>query len=137
MGTLSSLVPLLGILIGAILPKLTLSEIKKGKPYFLILLHVMFGIIAGTVAATYNIWFALIGLLVFAFNWKLKISYPTYILPFFAILVILYPFLSIPVMLLFLPLGTIHNKEKTRLFVYSLAYVAIIITFALFITKPI
>lgn len=137
MGTLTALVPLLGILIGAILPKLTPSEITKGKPYFQTLIHFTFSIMVAIIAATYNKWLALIGAAIFLLNWKLNINYPAYIIPFFAILVMTYPLLIIPTLIMFIPLGTIHHKEKARLFVYSLAYVAIIITFTLFTTKPI
>jgi len=137
MGTLSSLVPLIGILIGAILPRLTPNEITKGKPYFQTLIHFIFSIIVAIIAATYNKWFALIGAAIFLLNWKLNIKYPAYIIPFFAILVMTNSSLIIPTLIMFIPLGTIHHKEKTRLFVYSLAYMAIIITFALFTTKPI
>ncbi len=137
MGTLSALVPLLGIIIGAILPKLTPSEITKGKPHFQTLIHFIFSIMVAIIAATYNKWLALIGAAIFLLNWKLKINYPAYIIPFFAIIVMMYPILTIPTLIMFIPLGTIHYEEKTRLFVYSLAYMAIIITFTLFTTKPI
>lgn len=137
MGTLSALAPLLGILIGTILPKLAPSEITKGEPHFQTLIHFIFSIIVAMIAATYNKWLALIGAAIFLLNWKLNIKYPAYIIPLFAILVMTCPSLAIPTLILFIPLGTIYSKEKTRLFIYSLAYVAIIITFALFTTKPI
>jgi hypothetical protein len=137
MGTLASLVPILGILFGAILPKLAPSEITKGKPYFQTLIHFIFSVMVAMIAATYNKWFALTGAAIFLLNWKLNIKYPAYIIPFFAILVMTYPSLIIPTLIMFIPLGTIHSKEKVRLFIYSLAYIAIIITFALFATKPI
>jgi hypothetical protein len=137
MGTLTALVPLLGILIGAILPKLVPEEINKGKPYFQTLLHFMFSIMVALIAATYNKWYALIGAAIFALNFKLKINYPTYIIPLFAILVITYPILTIPTLIMFIPLGTIHHKQRTRLFIYGLAYIAIVITSIALSTKPI
>jgi hypothetical protein len=137
MGILSTLVPLLGILIGAILPKLAPSEITKGKPYFQTLTHFIFSIIVALILSTYSKWLALIGAAIFLLNWKLNIKYPAYIIPFFAILATKYTTLAIPILIMFIPLGTIYYKEKTRLFIYSLAYIAIIITFTLFATKPI
>jgi len=137
MGTLTALVPLLGIIIGAILPKLAPSEITKGKQYFQKLLHFMFSVIIAIIAAAYNKWYALIGAAIFALNFKLKINYPTYIIPLFAILVITYPILTISTLIMFIPLGTIYYKQRTRLFIYSLAYIAIVITSFALSTKPI
>lgn len=137
MGTLTALVPLLGILIGAILPKLAPSEITKGKPYFQTLIHFIFSVIVAIIASTYNKWYALIGAAIFLLNWKLNINYPVYIIPLFAILTITYPMLTIPTLIMFIPLGTIHHKERTRLFMYSMIYAAIVITYILAPTKPI
>jgi|GEM_PF-2781411 len=137
MGTLSALVPILGIFFGALLPKLAPSEITKGKPYFLLLLHALFGIITGIIASTYNNWLALIGIGIFFLNWKLKVNYSLYIVPLFALLVLEYPLTIIPTLIFFIPLGTIYHKERTKLFMYSMAYIAIVITFITLSTKPI
>lgn len=137
MATLSALVPILSLFFGAFLAKITQSEITKGKQHLLLLLHALFGVIIGIIASTYNIWYSLAGILIFAINFKLKIKYPIYTVPLFAILVVLYPATLIPTLIFFIPLGAIHNKEKTKLFIYAMAYIAIVITSLMLSTKPI
>ena len=132
MGTLAALVPILGLWAGTIVAKFTKSELKLGKKYFVLLQHVLVASIFGTIIWQIDKnWAIIIGVVVFAAMWKTKFEHLLELSPILAVPAVLAEQTQIPILLYFIPTGTLNLKENKRIIFVSAAYIILVLTSSL------
>ncbi|MBW2969584.1 hypothetical protein KY319_00470 [Candidatus Woesearchaeota archaeon] len=130
MGTLATIMPVLGLMAGQILGWLAKTEIKPGKKYFRILQHALLAIIIG--ALFWNVkTIAIISAIVLFIVLKItEFKHPIGLTALLAIPVIINPITQIPVFLYYIPTGTLNTKSKT--IAAGIVYLIIIAGYHLF-----
>ncbi len=121
MGTLISLIPLLGIPAGLIIAYFSPKEHKQDRHYYLWLQRILLGTIVGATAWHYDPWLSVIGVL------PLFFTAPLWIIPLLGIPSALATESHIPIFLYFLPTATLHKKEWRQLLLMAALYTAITI----------
>ncbi len=127
MGTLATLAPLLGLFAGAIIARLTKSELALGKKYFVLLQHTLIAVLIGVLLWQSPIYAVAIGILVFATLLKTKFEHPLELTPLLAVPALLVNVTHIPIFLYFIPTGTLHWKETKKLILIALVYTALVV----------
>jgi len=127
METISTLLPILGILAGMLIAYLTKEELKPGKKYFILLQHLLLAII---IAALFPIRYAIpIAIGLFLLQYLIKYKHPIITMPLLAIIATKTP---IPIFLYFIPTGTLNYKEHKKILIVSVFYILLAIISKLF-----
>lgn len=121
MGTLISLIPLLGIPAGLTIAHFSPKEHTSDKKYYVWLQRILLGTIIGATAWHYNPLLSALGILPLFFN------PPMWIIPLLGIPATLAEESHIPIFLYLLPTATLHKKEWKKLMIMTAFYAAITI----------
>lgn len=113
MGTLATIIPVLGILAGQIIALLAKTEIKPGKKYFKILQHALLALILGALFWNVKTIAIISAIILFVVLKITKFKHPIGLTALLAIPAIINPLTQIPIFLYYIPTGTLNTKSKT------------------------
>jgi len=128
MGTLEALTPLLGLLAGIIVAALAPSELKDGKPYFILLQHLTLASILVALLWEAPVFAFLAGAALFFTLWKKHFPHPLTLMPALAAPAAMNSTALIPLFLYFIPTGTLHKTKELILLTGTYAALAILLT---------
>lgn len=111
MGTLTALLPIIGLISGKILAKLTPSELKQGKKYFQLAQHFLLAVTTAVLFGN-HIYSLIIGAFVFTVLWKTKYEHPLELMPILFIPALLVQTTQIPIFLYLIPTGTLNYNKN-------------------------
>lgn len=117
MGALVSLVSILGLFAGWFISRLSLSEVRAGKQYFLILEHFLLAVIIASLFSNFLLPSIFFGLGLFFLFWHFEFSHPVELVPVLAFVPN-----PIPIFLYLLPVGSLCRDLK-KLFMVAAVYV--------------
>ncbi len=125
MGALAAAFPVIGIIAGIIIAKLTPYEQKQGKKHFILLQHLTLACIISIILLRFgNIVGIISGIAAFLILWKTDFPHFTWMTPILAIPSALVINTQIPIFLYFIPTGTMSRNIKKTLLA-AVAYVII------------
>jgi len=127
MGTLAALAPILGLVSGHFIARLTPDEWRAGQSYFLLAQHALLALVVSMLGPTL-LWQASLAALLLGFFFYLSFAHPFQLVPFLGILSAYVPAAHIPLFLYFLVIGG-HYSIK-HLSITSALYALVAIAFS-------
>ncbi|VVB81730.1 Uncharacterised protein [uncultured archaeon] len=130
MGTLVTIMPVLGLVSGGIVSWLAQSEIKSGQKYFLLLQHALLGVILAVLLWKVQTIAVIAGIILFVLLYATNFKHPIGLMTLLAVPAILVPATQIPIFLYFVPTGT-RNKAMNNTIAIAV-YILIVLGYHLF-----
>ena len=130
MGTLATIMPILGLIAGGIASWLAQSEIKSGQKYFLLLQPALLGLILAALLWKVPIMAIIAGVILFVVLYATNFKHPIGLTTLLAIPAIFAPITQIPIFLYLVPTGT-RNKIMNNI-IAIIVYVLIVVGYHLF-----